>query len=229
MIIVNTIQSRPYFLDTIHSIQQNNLNGLGRLIVLSDGLLDRDVDHWEVIQSEKIGRRNIGWKALRIALAAQEDLLFFEDDILVCDDGPQIMFNAKIPDRVSFLSFFHTTPPGDFRNKHINKPRIKLIDANKWLFSQAIKIPLDIIELLCNENYNKVAQDLLPNGFDAAIGAIISKTNKPKVGIVWPNLIEHVGKQSIVSRNFPMPRSLWYLDQTQTLTGLVEGTLDIEI
>lgn len=211
MLIVSTSPGRPeYLLRTLDALEREAIPR--HAFIVSDGPLDIDDigRGWGLFELEGGGgRRRAGACALELALALDEDAVILEGDVVACRGGLHAMLEARVPDDVGLLSFFAPLPPPGFRQLNPGPPRITRVRADKWSYAQAIKIPRRMLPFVARPELLDVAAHLLPAGFDVALGELVAKTSTPFVGVVWPNVVDHIGIRSTLGRHLPHPRSPW--------------------
>lgn len=129
----------------------------------------------------------VGWKAVERAERAGEDLLFLEDDARPVDAGALIeVLSHVVPAECGFTSFHRSkwTTPG-------------VHDANKFMMSQAVKIPARSLPHLvswrrtCSGDWEAI------HGFDCAL-AVAGGNARWKYEQTERNYFDHVGEVSAV-------------------------------
>jgi hypothetical protein len=180
-------QGVSYVKETLEHIDQQ-LPDVKKLLICDRKLLI--VPGWDCIleehrRSELPDNKYSGWTAIRAAIEADSDLLFFEDDIL--PRGPESfvrMFAHEVPDDAAFTSFYsEDREPGFYKRVLFH-------------YAQAMKIPKRTLEVLLpfkdSEDWGRVV------GFDIAI-AVAAKIHD------WgfeqrPEEVSHVGQVSTFGR-----------------------------
>lgn len=134
-----------------------------------------------------LDNKHIGWKVLERAERTGEDLLFLEDDVRPVDSTSLLAaLNHQIPAGCGYTSFHRSkwTTPG-------------IHDSNKFMMSQAIKIPARSLPHLiswrriCSGDWEAVI------GFDTAL-AVAGSNARWKYEQTERNYFDHVGEVSAV-------------------------------
>ncbi len=183
--------------DTLRSIDAS-AKDKSRIVVVDGDYLPKGTVGWQVVYAPKpqweyrIHNRFPFWRCIELAADANEDLVFFEDDVSLCKNGAEYIESVKVPDRLAFLSFF------SMENGHGIVERATNRDFG---FLQAAKFPLRTCKRLV-ELRNVMSSSRL-GGSDTCVG-IIGAMLGWNHGIVFPNVAQHMGVESVVS-GMPLP------------------------
>lgn len=147
------------------------------------------------------------WAAFEAAVAAGEDLLFFEDDVVGCPNAVRYAEELPVPRDCAWLSLY--APWGDISFPH----GIWRRPAAQFVFCQALKVPLATCRELAGARAEMEAHAL--GGSDECMAAVGGRRDW-LVGYHYPGLFQHVGHASLVSadRTLMGPRSsrAWLCD-----------------
>jgi hypothetical protein len=180
-----------YLGDTLASIDRS---ARGRRVVISDVSAHRPElpPPWELEAFDRPAsvvpqNKWALWRGMRIALEAGEDLVTFEDDVLLCRNGAVQAETLAVPPDVAWLSLYD--PWFDTRCPHgLWRSR-----ALTFMYAQAMKFPLRSLELLLL--FNPISHDR--TGADdllASLGRMLGLTYAVHV----PSIAQHVGAVSAV-------------------------------
>lgn len=199
MVIVMTTR-RPhdvsYLAGTLCSI--GNI-GKRQKILVSDGPLPTSNEPpwnsgWQVLQYPWRGARATGWECLGIAReAGVEDLILLQDDIVVCDEGNQVMDDCPVPDNCAATMFYTKHALPGLLQKNPGAARFIVIGASGT--GQAIKLPRRAIEHLCKQDFHHAPNYIedSPHRFDDAMFAFARESPWPHVAHLVPNIVRHIG------------------------------------
>ena len=170
-----------------------------RRVLLSDGPLDDDFKvpvGWEVVFKQRpvIPPQNkwVAWTAFEMAAEANEDLVFFEDDLEFCKNAPGYIAKFKVPDDLNFIVFYtpwltHEQPIGLWR-----------IHAGSYVMAQAMKFPVRTCkELAATRNSELWTQGVMLGGLDEILRHIATE-KRWRYGIFNPGIVQHIGENSVV-------------------------------
>jgi len=196
MICVLTDPRRPvHLLSTLRSLDESATDT--NKIVVVDGSYSPELSStWRAELAPKpAGARNTQnrwstWRAFELAVAAEDDLLFFEDDVTGCPSAALYAETLRVPDDCAFLSLY--APWGDASFP----PGIWRYHASKFSFCQALKVPLHTCRVLVEARDEMAASAC--GGSDECIGEIGGRRDW-LVGVHYPGLFQHVGAFSVVS------------------------------
>lgn len=173
-------------------------------VILTDGPIPRTRPGWDAVCTGAVkGSRLSGWACLRYIAASGQDGLLLEDDVLPVGGGVARMLGFEVPKHHAFLSFFDIRIPWFPR-----VPGIYSEGSDQFMQAQALKIPLATAQRLQDEDPTRIHRaGFNPlHAFDLCLGVLAAELVCPTYGIVWPNLVQHVGDQSAVE-----PRRNWKL------------------
>lgn len=201
MIVVLTCRrpdgSNKYVRETVRQIDESAKGE--RRILLSDGPLDDDwrpPSDWEIVYKNRpvIQPQNkwVAWTAFEMAAEANEDLVFFEDDLEFSKNAPGFISKFKVPNDVEFIVFYtpwftHEIPIGLWR-----------IHAGCYMMAQAMKFSASTAKLLAAARYESIWQEAMALGGLDEILRHIASTNRWRYGIFHPGIVQHIGENSVV-------------------------------
>ncbi len=183
-----------YLPATLRSIDAS-AKSKNRIVVVDGDYLPKDTTGWQVVYAPKpswdyrIHNRFPFWRCLELAVEADEDLVFFEDDVLLCKNGAAYIESYKIPNGLAFVSFF--------------SPELRASDCiatglpiKNFAFLQGCKFPLETCKKLVEMKSAMVSSQL--GGSDNCVGKVGNELGW-KYGIHCPSIVQHVGRESVVS------------------------------
>lgn len=191
MIVVLTCERAPSYRDV--TLQQIEECVRGRKTLLVDGTDPLPPPGWDIVYHPRPvappQNKWTAWEAFRIADRANEDLCFFEDDLVFSKNAPSFIEDFVVPDDLAFVTFFSpwidpSWPIGLWRHH-----------AHSYTMAQALKFSRRTVHALatCKEE----AMVIAPGGFDEALH-YIAVERRWRYGIVNPGLVQHVGAESVV-------------------------------
>jgi hypothetical protein len=188
--------------------------GARKKIIVSDGPLPEGFvrpDDWNLVELPWRGARRTGWACMHTALAAGvDDLLLFQDDLVVCDGGSRVADECPVPAHAIATTFFSCNALPGLQPKDPGKPRFILIGASGT--GQALKLPRRSLEYLCSKDPTKAPNHIQdePHLFDDALFAFGRESPWPHVAHLVPNIVRHVGEISACNtrRRFQQPWSV---------------------
>lgn len=189
-IIVSTTQrSRDYLSDTVRRIDQTGGLSYKRTIYCDGPFSGTQPAGWGLVQTkERAGSRVALLNALR---GVTNDVLLLEDDLALCANAVTAMVSYPIPNDAAFVSFFdERTPPG------ARGLQIRSLDEGSFWGTLAIKLPARFIPYLYARSF---ATNGLCHGRDYALQYFAKRSPWPRYGLVFPNLVQHVGDESSVN------------------------------
>lgn len=198
MIVVSTVPNREYLLNTVTSIDLSAQSKTKIVLCDGDNFNLQIPKSWDLVYFQQPKTSPWGsdrnnkfsmWEAFRLAININEDLLFFEDDLIFSQNAASLIENFIVPKDTSWISFF--SPFGTRAMPNL----VSRFPAKTFLFSQCIKFPLDTCKLLYS-NYNKMLETQW-GGSDEILSRLGEKLNL-NYGIFFPSLVQHVGEQSFV-------------------------------
>ncbi len=181
-----------YLPATLRSIDAS-AKSKNRIVVVDGDYLPKDATGWQVVYAPKpqweyrIHNRFPFWKCIELAFEAAEDLVFFEDDVKLCKNGATFIESLTVPESLAFLSFF------SMDNGH---GTVERKTDRGFGFLQAAKFPLRTLERLVAMKHVMTSSRL--GGSDTCVG-IIGAMFGWNHGIVFPNVAQHVGDESVVT------------------------------
>jgi hypothetical protein len=194
MIVVLTCnREQPYVEETLRQIEES---AKGRKVILVDGKSFPPREGWEIVCRPRpvIPPQNkwTAWEAFRLAAEAEEDLVFFEDDLEFCKNAPAFIESFPIPDDVGFTVFFS---PWLTREQPLGLWRIH---PHAYIMAQAMKFPLRTVKKLHEARRAPIWDEARCfGGFDEILRHIVISMGL-RLGIFNPGLVQHVGAVSLV-------------------------------
>lgn len=138
------------------------------------------------------GARASLWAALAVARGATRPVLFLEDDIVLAPFAVDLMLAGDLRS-IPLLSFFY---PAYAQPHEPNKPRragVEIWDVNLFGYSQAFLMgPSAIEKVIRNEHWPALPMGG-PHGGDSALRSALYRAGYDVHGVLWPNLVDHVG------------------------------------
>lgn len=127
------------------------------------------------------------WRCFRLAVDRQTDLVVFEDDVRLCNNGALYMEAFQVPEGVAWVSFYDPwfrpqTPRGLWRSK-----------AGSSAWAQALKFPLRTCQLLDSVG----CADIDMAGSDKQL-AYAGRRFNLDYAVHVPSLVQHIGAVSSV-------------------------------
>ncbi len=192
LVVLTSARKNNYLEKTLDCI--NKQTWRGKKILWSDGELPetKGTYGWKIIVREKQGPPNTFafWDMLNYCNCECEDILFFEDDILLSKNCLEYIQKIGCPEPYSYISWYD----GLFKPT-IVVPKIWNIDGSEIISCQARTIPIRTIEYLCKYRYSDQWEPRYMSGSDA----VMAKALKGKLaGIHVPSLVQHIGEESLV-------------------------------
>lgn len=200
MIVVITT-ARPdgssHLADTLHAIDSSATSE--RRVVLVDSADALDVPSgWTVInftkppQAKRGQNKWITWRAFELAAEADEDLLFFEDDLALCRGAARYIERLAVPDDLAFVSLYD--PYGDAND---GRPwGLWRARMHVYHYCQALKVPLRTCRILA-AGIDEMRGCLRFGGSDDTLRDFGQPRNW-MCAIHVPGLVQHVGAKSCV-------------------------------
>jgi len=153
---------------------------------------------WEIVRlGEGLGSTEAMRRVVTESVATGRDLIFFEDDLLLCRNAVKRMIAQQVPDDVSFVTFFDMkevapgSAPGLYR-----RPAAGSHAPGFW-GAQCLKFCPSALRCLASKDWRHDGNMNSPMASDIQLGWILSKfSEKPWLGVHIPNLVEHVGHSS---------------------------------
>ncbi len=195
MIVVLTCNNRgqSYVEETLCQIEEN---AKGRKVILVDGDSFPPREGWEIACQPRqvIPPQNkwTAWEAFKLAANAEEDLVFFEDDLEFCKNAPSFIESFKVPDDLGFVVFFS---PWLTKDQPLGLWRIH---PHAYIMAQAMKFPLRSVKKLLTARTAPIWQEVMnQGGFDEVLRHV-AISMKMRFGIMNPGLVQHIGAVSLV-------------------------------
>ena len=193
MICVLTNGVRPErLLSTLADVESS---ARGRKAIVVDGDFQISRNGWEVVhyRGPKVGRQNkwVFWECLRVAAAADEDLVYVEDDASASKSAfAYIERFHEVPSDCAFASYYSPTGelhalPGHLRQQ-----------CSVFAYAVCLKVPLRTVKQLLDLTPEMEASRF--GGCDDVLRALLGP-RKHLAALHYPSLVQHVGDQSTVS------------------------------
>ncbi|MEN9306481.1 MAG: hypothetical protein RL173_413 [Fibrobacterota bacterium] len=197
-----------YVIETLRQIDKEGGAGLDRRLYvdgsveflerLEHRLRDGGTKGWSIVHlGENLGSTEAMRRLVVASAALGGDLLFFEDDLLLCRNAVKRMIAQRVPDDVGIVTFFDMkevapgAAPGLYR-----RPADGHHGSGFW-GAQCLKFCPDTLNHLEQSKWNNEGRDGSRMASDLLIGRIMSKhPRRMHLAVHIPNLVEHVGHAS---------------------------------
>ncbi len=184
-----------YFRRTIVRIDETGGRRLGasRKIVVGDGWQPEMPPGWEFCSCAGGDSVAAFHRILELAKDADTDLLFFEDDIALCDNAVTAAERLIVPPDLAFVTLFDADHRGLEVGLHARR-----FPGAFFRCSQALKIPLRTVHFLLQDGPPMPKEAAA--GLDTRVGRLLFRGPWPQYGIVAPSWVEHLGDASALMR-----------------------------
>ncbi len=176
----------------------------------------------ERIQGKLAGGELAGWEqkslgaqygsteAMRrvLADAAGEglDVLFFEDDLLLCKNAVARMAAQQVPPQASLVTFFDMkeVAAGASFGMYFRPPTGA--DHQGLWGCQCLRIPADVVQWLAEKDWRGTVFGGLKMGSDVILGELLLRhPGRGQIAVHIPCLVEHVGESSACFPGIGLP------------------------
>lgn len=197
-----------YVIETLRQIDKEGGAGLDRRLYvdgsveflerLEHRLRDGGTKGWSIVHlGENLGSTEAMRRLVVASAALGGDLLFFEDDLLLCRNAVKRMIAQRVPDDVGIVTFFDMkevapgAAPGLYR-----RPADGHHGSGFW-GAQCLRIHRESLAYLADRNWLERGQGDPRMSSDLIMGRLLaSHPFRKHLAIHIPNLVEHVGKSS---------------------------------
>lgn len=197
-----------YVIETLRQIDKEGGAGLDRRLFVdgseefAKSLKQRmgalSIKGWEIVAlGQNLGSTEAMRRLVVASTALGGDLLFFEDDLLLCRNAVKRMIAQQVPDDVGIVTFFDMkevapgAAPGLYR-----RPADGHHGSGFW-GAQCLRIHSESLAYLADKNW---LDDSLGDGrmaSDILLGRIMARhPARNRLVVHVPNLVEHVGNAS---------------------------------
>ena len=153
---------------------------------------------WEIVRlGENLGSTEAMRRLIVHSAAMGRDLLFFEDDLLLCRNAVSRIIAQRVPEDTGIVTFFDMkevppgTAPGLYRTPAEGK------QGSGFWGAQCLKFPLETLIHLANKNWEEEGRIGSKMASDILIGRILTKhPTRKNLAVHIPNLVEHIGHAS---------------------------------
>ncbi len=222
MLVLITTCRRPRGTDYLNPLLRQVLQETRAVMVVSDGPLEVELANRVRVplikaSPEPRGQKFAYWSALRLGSSWGDDddgedrrVTILEDDVVLCRNALAYMERVQLPENLDLVSWYdghaveRISLPGRPAGGHI-----VAVQAERFACLQAVTYPQRTIRRLLEAP--AAARWREPHGGDNLIAEVLRGRH---YGVHLPNLVDHVGADSIVSpgqslegmrraRNFP--------------------------
>jgi hypothetical protein len=198
-----------YLSDTLRQIEQHGGRHLERHVFVdgppevADGVrrklaAARGLRGWSVMSlGERLGSTEATRQVFIEVARRGTDLLFFEDDLLLCTNAVTRMLELDIPPAVSLVSFFDMKEvrPGSAQGLYRRSPIGR--DRRGLWGNQCFRVPADVLLWLCERNWRGTSHGASRMASDVVLGELLAQhPTRPRIAYHIPCLVEHVGHGS---------------------------------
>jgi hypothetical protein len=156
------------------------------------------INDWEIIQlGERLGSTEAMRRVIAQLAKLNSDLLFFEDDLILCRNAVRRMACQQVPDDVGIVTFFDMkeVTPGAAPGLHRRPPNGK--NGNGFWGAQCLRIHHEFIQWMAHKNWNDSKGDGDHMASDILMGRLMAEHPKRNnLAVHIPNLVEHAGHAS---------------------------------
>jgi len=155
-------------------------------------------DDWELIRlGEGLGSSEAMRRLVVQSAEEKRDLLFFEDDLLLCRNAVKRMITQHVPDDVGIITFFDMkeikpdAAPGLYRRPANGT------DGRGFWGAQCLKFPSESLVWLAEHDWMEECQGDFRMASDILMGRVMVKhPSRSRLAVHVPCLVEHVGQAS---------------------------------
>jgi len=125
------------------------------------------------------------------------DLIFFEDDLLLCRHAVTRMLELVIPASVSLVSFFDMkeVSPGAATGLYRRPPTGR--DGRGLWGNQCFRLPAEVLRWLIAQDWSSTSHGSSLMASDVVLGELLARhPTRPRIAYHIPCLVEHVGHGS---------------------------------
>lgn len=155
-------------------------------------------DSWEIVRlGEKLGSTEAMRRLLVHSTKIGRDLLFFEDDLMLCRNAVTRMIAQRVPEDIGIVTFFDMkeVPPGAGPGLYRTPAEGK--QGTGFWGAQCLKFPFETLRHLADRNWDEESRGGSKMASDILMGRILTKHPQRKnLAVHIPNLVEHVGHAS---------------------------------
>ena len=158
---------------------------------------------------ERVGSTEATRRVLADVAKLGADVLFFEDDLLLCRRAVTRMIQFAVPAQVSLLSFFDMkeVTAGSPFELHV-RPALGADGRGFW-GNQCFRLPADVLLWLAHQDWSSTIHWNARMASDIVLGELLNRNaDRPHVAYHIPCLVEHVGSVSACFPTRPLGRSL---------------------
>jgi len=156
------------------------------------------IEGWEIVRlGEGLGSTEAMRRLIVKSSEEARDLLFFEDDLLLCRNAVKRMISQQVPDDAGIVTFFdmkEVSPgaaPGIYRRPTNGR------DGKGFWGAQCLRIHKDSLVWMANRNWADSWEAGTRMASDILMGRHMEvHPTRNSLGVHIPNLIEHVGHAS---------------------------------
>lgn len=161
---------------------------------------------WQVVGHGACRGSTLGMQDALVAAARhRRDVLFFEDDVLLCKGAVARMAAVPVPEDCGCVTFFDMkdVPQGTLPGLYRYAPR----DVRGWEFwgCQSLLFPADMVDWLAGQAWSSVTARPVKMGSDVALGILVAcHPRRNRIAVHIPSLVQHVGGVSACFPGLPL-------------------------
>lgn len=176
--ILTSPRAVDYFTATCRAVIEQS--PASRVVVVADGCDVVVPPEWSVIHRTRTSHADAMWEAFRAAAAADEDLVFLEDDVRLARGALQYIESHRFPEHLAFVQFW---------NRWMGRAPWALYETSNMETLQGllcVKFPSSTVRALA---------EVKPAKSDPELALRIALAGK-RYGMHVPDLAWHVGETS---------------------------------
>jgi len=145
-------------------------------------------------------------RTLSDAAGEGRDVLFFEDDLLLCKNAVERMISQQVPAQASLLTFFDMKEVAARSSFGLYfRPPTGADHQGLW-GCQCLRFPADVVSWLGAQNWQGTLFGSLKMSSDLILGELLLRhPSRNQIAVHIPCLVEHVGESSACFPGIGLP------------------------
>lgn len=209
IVVLTSPRSKSYLLDTLASLNRAGAATVRARFVAIDGTLPIGTLaaitalNWRTLPLSDTPAGNLAafFRVLEYGTThfTNDQLLFFEDDVVLCKNAIARMLETGVPDACAFTSFFDMKEmdTARFLDQGLYRVSAMGVDGRGYWGSQALLWPRRTMAWLCDRKA-AIFKGESKHSSDCIFGSHLLYSPWPEYALHVPNLVEHVGDVSAI-------------------------------